>query len=308
VVRWVHAGVTFAIWRVCIDMTSITSHVGEQTSVPAETARWMYSRRFLILGWWLLAIPMVAFGLQQLVVGRFTTRLTPGWPSETPPPVALVYVLSLGILAAGLAMVLDRRRGRGIAIVFGASILVAFLAMHLPHLVAAPQDRMVWLRALKGLTLASGAFVVAATARRLNRTPTHGFNLGFISDRTLFTTACTVMGIYMVYCGYLHLSGPTGVAKLVPTWIPGAVGWAWFTGIALVLGGAGFWLPAVRRLAAALSSVMIFLWVILLHIPNAVTSSGFGSNATTATFEALAFSGLALVVAAASERKLASAN
>ena len=111
-----------------------------------------------------------------------------------------------------------------------------------------------------------------------------------------------MMGVYLVYCGYLHLSGPSGVARLVPAWIPGKVGWAIFTGIALVVGGAGFWIPRVRRLAAALSSVMIFLWVILLHIPDAVRSSGFGSNAITSAFEALAFSGLALIVAAAPER------
>jgi Ca2+/H+ antiporter len=109
------------------------------------------------------------------------------------------------------------------------------------------------------------------------------------------------MGVYMIYCGYLHLSGPSGTARLVPSWIPGAMGWTYFTGVALVLGGAGFWLPPVRRLAAGFSSVMIFLWVILLHIPAALKSSGFGSNATTATFEALAFSGLALIVAAVSE-------
>jgi hypothetical protein len=236
------------------------------------------------------------------VLGRFATRVTPGLPSDAPAPVALVYVVSLAVAAAGLAMVFDRRRVRGIAILLGAAILVSFLIMHLPRLVATPQDPITWLRALKGLTLACGAFAVAATAHRLDRVPGDGFSLGFISDRALFTTSCVTMGIYMIYCGYLHLSGPSGVARLVPSWIPGAVGWAYFTGVALVLGGAGFWLPPVRQLAAALSSVMIFLWVVLLHIPGAVASSGFGSNATTSAFEALAFSGLALIVAAVSGR------
>lgn len=282
-------------------MTSIISRASDQSCIT-EAGHFTDQRRLLLLGWWFTAVPMMAFGLQQLVLGRFTTRITPGFESETPAPVTLVYVISLGVVAAGLGLVIDRRRVRGIAILLGAAILISFLAMHLPRLIATPTDRIAWLRALKGLTLASGAFVVAATARRLDRISGNGFDLGFIRDRALFNASCAVMGIYLIYCGYLHFSDPSGVARLVPAWIPGKIGWAFFAGVALVLGGAGFLLPPVRRLAAALSSVMIFLWVILLHTPAAVTSSGFGSNATTATFEALAFSGLALIVAVASER------
>jgi uncharacterized membrane protein YphA (DoxX/SURF4 family) len=242
---------------------------------------------------------MLAFGLQQLAMGKFTTRVTPGWVDHA-TPVALVYAVSVFLVGAGVGMLLGGRHSRFIAIVCGASLLVFFLIMHVPRLVAAPQDRIVWLGALKSLTLASGAFAVAATVRRREQPPLARLTREHASDRGLFVTACVTMGGYMSYCGWLHLSGATGVARLVPSWIPGAIGWAYFTGVALVLGGVGFWIGRVRRLAAALSSRMIFLWVILLHIPSAVTSSGFGSNATTATFEALAFSGLALIVAAVS--------
>lgn len=282
-------------------MTSTLLPADEGTGAAAAAAGSRNLGRLLVLGWWFTAVPMLAFGVQQLVLGRFTTRVTPGLPGEDSAPVWIVYVISLAIAAGALVMVLDRRRGRGIAILLGAAVLVFFVIMHVPRLVEAPLDRIVWLRALKGLTLASGAFAVAATIRRVQRVADQGLTLGFIGDRALFTTSCMIMGAYLVYCGYLHLSGPEGVARLVPAWIPGALGWAYFTGVALVLGGIGFWIRAVRRIAAALSSAMIFLWVLLLHIPSAISSSGFGSNATTATFEALAFSGLALIVAAASD-------
>ncbi len=42
---------------------------------------------------------------------------------------------------------------------------------------------------------------------------------------------------------------------------------------------------------------MIFLWVLLLHIPRAVASP-HDSNETTAVFEALAMSGGAILIAA----------
>ena len=54
-------------------------------------------------------------------------------------------------------------------------------------------------------------------------------------------------------------------------------------------------LPQVRRLAGALSGLMILIWVIVLHVPRAVTIRD--ANETTAVFEALAFSGLALIIA-----------
>jgi hypothetical protein len=42
---------------------------------------------------------------------------------------------------------------------------------------------------------------------------------------------------------------------------------------------------------------MIFIWVVILHIPRAVAMRN--SNETTAVFEALAFSGVAFILAAA---------
>jgi hypothetical protein len=57
-------------------------------------------------------------------------------------------------------------------------------------------------------------------------------------------------------------------------------------------------LPQTARLAAALSGLMIFLWVVLLHIPRALAAVAAQSrNEWTAVFEALAISGIAFVLA-----------
>lgn len=259
--------------------------------------------RALRIGWWFTVIPFFAFGVQHLVYGRFVTRLAPALPAWIPAPTALAYAAGAGLVVASVALVMDKHRARGIAIVLGLLILLSFVVTHTPRLIAAPRNTIMWLQALKCLTLASGAFALAATASRRNRTTTtaDGFNLSFVSDRALLGVACAIMGVYLIYCGMLHLTSPVGVSRLVPKWVPGAVGWAYFTGAALALGGLGFWLPPVRRLAAALTSAMIFLWVLMLHIPRAITMNG--PNETTATFEALAFSGLALIIAAIPTRK-----
>ena len=69
-----------------------------------------------------------------------------------------------------------------------------------------------------------------------------------------------------------------------------------FTGLALIAGGTGLLVPPTARLAATLSGVMIFLWVLMLHIPRALSGPN-NANETAGVFEALAMSGIALMVA-----------
>jgi uncharacterized membrane protein len=288
---------------------SIQSDLPRPVALPVEASPATLAARERIalqLGWWFVAIPFLAFGVQHLWLGRFVTRLAPALPAWVPAQTVVAYIVGVTLIAASIAMIADQRRGRFISIVLGALILVSFVVTHIPRLVARPGDIIMWLQALKGLTLASGAFAVAATASLLRPPASGRFSLGGISDQALLTIANTIMGVYLIYCGLLHLNDPVGVARLVPTWIPGAVGWAWFTGVALVLGGFGFWLPRVRGLAAALSSLMIFLWVLMLHAPRAASTRGI--NETTSTFEALAFSGLALIIAVQARSKANSSS
>ncbi|MPZ18520.1 MAG: hypothetical protein GEV06_11485 [Luteitalea sp.] len=102
--------------------------------------------------------------------------------------------------------------------------------------------------------------------------------------------------IFMIICGIEHFVLVEFVHTLVPAWIPGPFFWTYFAGIALIAGGAGLLVEKTRRLAATLSGIMIFIWVIVLHIPRAVTSAGDG-NEWTAVVEALAMSGIAFVLA-----------
>jgi uncharacterized membrane protein YphA (DoxX/SURF4 family) len=83
----------------------------------------------------------------------------------------------------------------------------------------------------------------------------------------------------------------------VPAWIPpGQRFWTYITGAALIAGGSGILIPRTARLAATLSAVMIFLWVLLLHIPRAIAGPQHVFE-TAGVFEALALSGVALIVA-----------
>jgi len=58
-------------------------------------------------------------------------------------------------------------------------------------------------------------------------------------------------------------------------------------------------------LFGALTAVMIFIWLLVLHIPRAVADPyGANGNEITSCFEALAFSGIALIIAMTSEKRV----
>ena len=97
-------------------------------------------------------------------------------------------------------------------------------------------------------------------------------------------------------CGIQHFVYTDFVTTLVPAWIPAPRFWTYFTGLALMAGGTGILVPKTARLAATLSALMIFLWVLLLHIPRAFAEANH-ANETAGVFEALAISGVALLVA-----------
>jgi uncharacterized membrane protein len=112
------------------------------------------------------------------------------------------------------------------------------------------------------------------------------------------------LGLFMLLGGIQHFRFVEFVVTLVPSWVPGGgLVWTYFAGVALIAGGVGLMIPTTARLAAALSGVMILLWVVMLHIPRAVAATdATRANETTAVFEALAFSGLAFLLAGTAAR------
>jgi uncharacterized membrane protein YphA (DoxX/SURF4 family) len=104
------------------------------------------------------------------------------------------------------------------------------------------------------------------------------------------------LAVFLVVCGMQHFAYSDFVTTLVPSWIPGQRYWTYFTGVALIAGGAGILVPPTSRLAATLAAVMIFLWVLLVHIPRALAGPQHAGE-TAGVFEALALSGVALIVA-----------
>ena len=156
-----------------------------------------------------------------------------------------------------------------------------------------------WENAEKELALAGGAFVIAGCFSERNKK----HHARFLGKQIAF--GAILFAITMISFGILHFMEAEGASTLVPSWIPNHLFWIYACGVALIGSGISIIFKIKTGVIAALLGLMIFLWFVLLHIPRVVVSPAayLGSEVTSAVM-ALAYSGIAFVIAGAGGRKL----
>lgn len=242
-----------------------------------------------ILGRLFFAVSIAAFGIQQLVTAEFV-RLVPPLPAWVPEHPLWARLVGAILLAAGAAIGIGRGRiARWAAAVVGALIALSILFLHLPKAAANPLVGFMWTNPCKALAMLGGVILVAGTL------PDDGSSLAGLFRRLKPLGGLFLAG-FLILGGVQHFVYADFVAKLVPAWIPGPLFWVYFTGIALVAGGVGMLVPNTARLAALMAGLMIFLWVLLLHIPRALADLHVPAE-MSGVFEALAMSGIAFILA-----------
>lgn len=247
--------------------------------VPAVPLLINIGRRFV-------AISLVAFGLQHLAHGDFVTRVVVTWPGWIPGPPLAAYIVGVVLIGVGISIFASWRT-RAIALATGALLLVSFVFLSLPRAWTDCLWCGQWTSAGKTLALSGGAFLVVATLPREERGPAWTW----VAGRVLFAQ-------FLLLAGIQHFIWAGGVSGLVPAWIPYHLFWTYFAGCALAAGAVGILIPKTMRLAGALVGLMVFSWVFLVHLPLAVKFGGTqNGNQITAMFEALAFSGMGLMIA-----------
>lgn len=112
----------------------------------------------------------------------------------------------------------------------------------------------------KGASLASGLLVLTAAAPSQWQT----------RRSKIMTLVCNyALGFFLTASGIQHFLFAPFVMTLIPSWIPFGEFWTYATGVMLIVSGLCLVTGFKRRLALYTSSLMIFSWVILIHIPRA---------------------------------------
>jgi uncharacterized membrane protein len=120
--------------------------------------------------------------------------------------------------------------------------------------------------------------------------PAHGLD-------TLIPFGPLSFAIAMAVFGADHLVAAKAIAGVVPSWIPGHLFWAYFVGGALIAAALSLATKIQSRLSAALLGIMIFLFVLLIHLP-AWLATPYDKTRLTIVLRDLALSAGALAFAA----------
>ncbi len=178
----------------------------------------------------------------------------------------------------------------------GLLILSWILFRHLPVLVEHWTDPAEWNFTSMAMAMCGGAFVIAGSYRE-----------GLSSDRgklqlifepflyRIIGVGRFFYGIAMFIFGLQHLIYVDFIASMVPSWIPGNYFWAYFTGIALITSGLSILFRKTVRWIPTLLGIMIFLWVVLLHLPRIIANPQ-DVYEWTSTFQGIAISASAFVI------------
>jgi uncharacterized membrane protein len=103
-----------------------------------------------------------------------------------------------------------------------------------------------------------------------------------------------LFAIPMAIFGGDHMVTAKFIVRIIPAWIPGHLFWAYFVGVALIAAGLSLATKIQWRLASLLLGIMIFLFVVLLHIPALFTFPHARTQLTIIALRDLALSGGAL--------------
>lgn len=244
------------------------------------------------IGKWFYAWAIVTLGFLTVYYGVYPYMLFPPKGLWLPDFVAGVYFIGAMLIVSGGGIVFGRRPCIS-AITLGILLLLILLIGHIPYEIVGngKSTFLTWENVLKVVALAGGALVIAGLVKEDQNTHSPGVKARLISvGMVLYSIA--ILSFALNHFVYVH-----GVESYTPEWIPFRLFWAYFTGIALLGSGISILFRIKVRVIALLLSVMILIWILVLHIPRILVSPPEYLNSEIAsTCLALAYCGTALTI------------
>ena len=246
-------------------------------------------------------IAIAGIGLTTIYFNGYSYFLLPPLHFLNPGPSMLHYVTGTIFILVG-ACIVFKKKIRQVSFLFGCVLLLIFCFFYIPYMFSVNSNYMhlaEWENAEKELFLATGAFIIAACFSEKNENAINPF------WGKLMTFGTTLFSIPIVSFGILHFQFAKDVSNMVPSWIPFPIFWTYLAGIGLLGSGISIILKIKTGLIAGLLGTIILIWFIILHIPRVIVSSIADMEGEVASaFLALAYSGIAFVIAGAAKKKV----
>jgi uncharacterized membrane protein len=86
----------------------------------------------------------------------------------------------------------------------------------------------------------------------------------------LISLGCVFFAVPLAVFAVEHFGGAKFIQNIVPSWMPAHLFWAYFVGCALLAAATSLSVRKFVRLSSTLLGLMFFLFVCMIHIPNAL--------------------------------------
>ena len=208
----------------------------------------------------LFVIALASVAVLSFSYGDFVPRGQP-FPTWIPWRETWIYGSAL-LLLIGSAGLCFSRTALPSALLICAYQTVWAVICALP-IASAPRSVGAWYGFCEGLTPLLGAWVLYAMLRWRSR----GLEMPVRSQRAV-RVAQLLFGLTWVFYGWSHFAYADYTAGMVPSWLPGRLGFAYFTGVGHIAAGIGLIIGILPRLAATLEAVMMSLFGLLVWVPS----------------------------------------
>jgi putative oxidoreductase len=98
-------------------------------------------------------------------------------------------------------------------------------------------------------------------------------------DNTTISKIGTIFYALVIgFFGLNHFMNGTGMAKMVPSFLPGGVAWVYLTGACMLAAAIAFLINKQVRLAGLLLALFLLLIVVTVHLPAVLNAPDDGSR------------------------------
>lgn len=256
----------------------------------------MEKEKILWLGQRAFGVCIVAFGIQQLAYGDISANFVPVDYSTNIIYKVLAYPWGIAFTLTGFAYLFDKRVYE-VALISGGVFLALFVFIYAPYFLFISdkgRELMQWAPAVQCLSFTGASFIVAASCLR---------GAGHVNAVMKFLEKLIPYGgvffsVMLIVYGLDHFVYIQFVSQMVPGWIPGHYFWTYLTGTALIGAGVAITFKIKLKLVASLLGIMIFLWLLMLHIPRAIHDP-FAAHGLelTRVFVTIGFTGISFLMA-----------
>jgi uncharacterized membrane protein YphA (DoxX/SURF4 family) len=244
-------------------------------------------------------IALAGTGISTIYFNAYPYYLLPPLHFLTPGPAILHYITGTILILVGASIVFEKKI-RMVSLLFGFVLLLIFCFLYIPYQFIDKHLQLAeWENAEKELSLAAGAFIIAACFSEKKENSSNMFG------GKLMTIGSILFSIPIISFSILHFKFAKDVSTMVPTWIPYPIFWTYLAGIGLLGSGISIILKIKTRLIATVLGIIIFIWFVTIHVPGVITSSfdDLGGQIISA-FLALIYSGIAFIIAGSSKKKV----